>query len=121
MIGGLKCFKYTYSNDIIQGLLLILNKVQVPFSFDFLEPNGKLPLSQQKRNISNMVMAKSVRYSWAKAQNPLPIRIGHLVVTKAVSIIIKRGMAANLVENPNKINKPHTISKLPVKYAQKAG
>jgi hypothetical protein len=68
-----------------------------------------------------MVMAKSVLYSCAIAQNPLSIRMGHLVVTKATIIIIKRRIAANLVRNPNKINRPHTISKQPVKEAQNEG
>ena len=66
-------------------------------------------------------MAKSVLYSCAIVQKPLSIRIGHLVVIKATAIIIKRGIVASLVNNPNKINRPHKISKEAVKCAQKEG
>lgn len=66
-------------------------------------------------------MAKSVRYSCASSQKPLSIKIGHLVVTKAVIMIMIRGKAAILVNKPIKINELQIISNVAVKYAQKAG
>jgi len=66
-------------------------------------------------------MAKSVRYSWAHGHNPLWIRIGIFVETKAVIIIIISGMEATRVISPIMIRNPQIISKEPVKYAQNAG
>lgn len=66
-------------------------------------------------------MAKSVRYSWANGQKPFETKTGHLVVTKAVTMIINKGIEANLVSSPARISEPHIISKVPVKYDQNAG
>jgi len=48
-------------------------------------------------------------------QNPLSINMGHLVVTKATTIMINGGIDASLVNNPSKISDPQTISNVPVK------
>jgi len=49
------------------------------------------------------------------AQNPLLTRIGHLVVKKAVTITIIKGMDAMRVRNPNKRKVAQSISNVPVK------
>ena len=61
------------------------------------------------------VMAKSVRYSCAITQKPFSIKIGILVVTNAVIIIIKSGIENNLVNKPIRIKTLQAISNIPVK------
>ena len=66
-------------------------------------------------------MAKSVRYSCTIDQKPLSAKIGHLVVTKAVIMIMISGIETIRVNKPSKINELQIISKVPVKYAQNSG
>ncbi len=68
-----------------------------------------------------MVNAKSVLYSCAIGQKPFSMSMGHLVVTNAVPIIMSKGIDAILVSKPGNMNKLQIISKLAVKFAQKAG
>ena len=84
-------------------------------SIDFLPP----PCIN--KYISSIVIAKSVRYSCAKGKNPLCINIVHFVVTKAVTIIISKGILANLVNSPISKSSPHIISKDAAKDAQNSG
>lgn len=80
-----------------------------------------LPAPLINKKTPPSVIAKSVRYSWANDQKPLSIRIGYLVVMNATSIVIRIGIAANLVSKPKRISVPQIISKHPVNDAQNSG
>jgi len=67
------------------------------------------PPPEIKRKTRSTVIAKSVRYSCANGQKPFSTRRGHLVVTKAVIMIMRGGMAATLVIKPIRINELQSI------------
>jgi hypothetical protein len=79
------------------------------------------PPPTEIKKSSEQNIAKSVRASLTMYQKPWPARnsSGTFVVAIAVVITISRGTADALVQSPRSTRIPHTISKLPTKWAVK--
>lgn len=65
--------------------------------------------------MSSNVKEKSVLYSCKNANKPSVASTGNLVLTKAVIIMINKGMEASRVKNPDNIRILQNISNAPVR------